>query len=265
MLSYKNEGVLFNSNNINKNEEVHNMKKIIKFILISIIAIVLIVVTYAVGSGYILYKKTIKTMSLQDKVTQIQQADYFVNIDEIPEDYINAVIAVEDHRFEEHGAVDLIAIARALTSDIKNKELVEGGSTITQQVVKNLYFMEKDTKSDSLDRKIAEIIMGIELEKNYSKDEIFELYANNIYFGDGYYCLKDAANGYFDKEPSEMNRYECTLLAGIPNAPSVYSPNVNPELSKKRHEKVIRAMVKYGYLTQEEADEINLDEYYENR
>jgi len=239
------------------------MKKIIKIVLITIIAIILTIGMYVFGSGYVLYKKTIKTMSLQDKVTQIQQNEKFVKINQMPKEYKDAVIAVEDHRFEKHGAVDFIAIARALTSDIINKDLVEGGSTITQQVVKNLYFMESDTKKDSIDRKVAEIILGIELESKYSKEEIFELYANNIYFGDGYYCIKDAAKGYFNKEPSEMNLYESTLLAGIPNAPSVYSPNVNPELSKQRQAKVIRSMVKYGYLTQEEADKINLNEYYE--
>jgi membrane peptidoglycan carboxypeptidase len=235
------------------------MKKLIKITIIIILALIFTVGIYVWASGYLFYKKTVRNQSLSDKINEIRQAEYFVSINEIPEDYKNAVIAVEDHRFEEHGAVDLIAIARALTSNVKNKDLVEGGSTITQQVVKNLYFMDEDTKSDSLDRKIAEVIIGIELEKNYSKDEIFELYANNIYFGDGYYNLRDAAKGYFNKKPSELNLYECTLLAGIPNAPSVYSPNVNPELSKQRQAKVIRSMVKYGYLTQEEADKISLD------
>lgn len=240
------------------------MKKIVKIILISILAIILTIGIYISASGYIFYKNTVKTANLEDKVKQISQSESFIPISEIPEDYINAVIAVEDHRFKEHGAIDVIAIGRAISSDVKNKELVEGGSTITQQVVKNLYYMEDDTKNDSLDRKISEIIIGVQLEKKYSKDEILELYANNIYFGDGYYCIKDAAEGYFGKLPSEMNLYECTLLAGIPNAPSVYSPNVNPELSKQRQAKVIRSMVKYGYLTQEKADEIDLNEYYEN-
>lgn len=240
------------------------MKKIVKIILISILAIILTIGIYISASGYIFYKNTVKTANLEDKVKQIRQSESFIPISEIPEDYINAVIAVEDHRFKEHGAIDVIAIGRAISSDVKNKELVEGGSTITQQVVKNLYYMEDDTKNDSIDRKISEIIIGVQLEKKYSKDEILELYANNIYFGDGYYCIKDAAEGYFGKLPSEMNLYECTLLAGIPNAPSVYSPNVNPELSKQRQAKVIRSMVKYGYLTQEKADEIDLNEYYEN-
>ncbi|MCR5145987.1 MAG: transglycosylase domain-containing protein [Clostridia bacterium] len=240
-----------------------DLKKIVKITLISIVAIILTIGIFLFGSGYVFYKNAVKNESLEDKISKIQQSEKFVKMDEIPIEYKNAVIAVEDHRFEEHGAIDLIAIGRALTSDIKNKDVVEGGSTITQQVIKNLYFMKEDTKNDSLDRKIAEIIMGIQLEKKYSKDEIFELYANNIYFGDGYYNIRDAAKGYFGKEPSELNLYECTLLAGIPNAPSVYSPNVNPELSKKRHAKVIRSMVKYGYLTQEQADSINLNEYYE--
>ena len=205
------------------------MKKIVKIILISILAIILTIGIYISASGYIFYKNTVKTANLEDKVKQIRQSESFIPISEIPKDYINAVIAVEDHRFKEHGAIDVIAIGRAISSDVKNKELVEGGSTITQQVVKNLYYMEDDTKNDSLDRKISEIIIGVQLEKKYSKDEILELYANNIYFGDGYYCIKDAAEGYFGKLPSEMNLYECTLLAGIPNAPSVYSPNVNPE------------------------------------
>lgn len=235
------------------------MKKILKFVIIATIGIIIGIGVFAFSSGYIYYKSTINNASLSDKVMQIRKAEYFVPMKEIPQNYKNAVIAVEDHRFEEHGAVDIIAIGRALTSNVKNQELVEGGSTITQQVVKNMYFMEDTEKKNSLDRKIAEILIGINLEKNYSKDEIFELYANNIYFGDGYYCIKDAAKGYFNKKPSEMDLYECTLLAGVPNAPSVYSPTVNPELCRQRQAKVIRSMVKYGYLTQEEADKIDLN------
>lgn len=237
------------------------MKKVIKKVILILVILILIVSTFVFIKGYNLYNKTIKNTNISEKVSQIQNAEYFVPINEIPKDYINAVIAVEDHRFYEHGAIDVIAITRAVTSNFKNKELTEGGSTITQQVAKNLYFMTKETKDDSLDRKVAEILIGIYLENNYTKDQIFELYVNNIYFGDGYYCIKDATEGYFNKEPDEMNLYECTLLAGIPNAPSVYSPNVNPELSKKRQEKVIKSMVKYGYLEQSIADQINLNEY----
>lgn len=232
------------------------MKKTIKKAVLIFLTLIIILTIYIFGRGYILYKKVTKNMSLADSMNNIRSSEKFVSWNEMPEDYKNAVIAVEDHRFYEHGAVDFIAIARALTSNFRQKELAEGGSTITQQVVKNLYFMDGSTQSDSLDRKIAEIIMGAKIENSCSKEEIFELYVNNIYFGDGYYCLKDASEGYFNKEPKDMNISESTLLAGIPNAPSVYSPTVNPELSKKRQQKVIQSMVKYGYLTQEEADKI---------
>lgn len=232
------------------------MKKLTRKIILAILTILVLIVIYIFGRGFVLYKKVTKNMSLSDKINQIKTSEKFVGWDELPQYYKDAVIAVEDHRFFEHGTVDIISIGRALTSNVKQKDLAEGGSTITQQVVKNLYFMELNTKSDSLDRKIAEIIIGIQIEKNYSKEEIFELYVNNIYFGDGYYCIKDAAKGYFNKEPKDMTLSESTLLAGIPNAPSVYSPSVNPELSKQRQKKVINSMVKYKYLTQEEANKI---------
>ena len=130
--------------------------------------------------------------------------------------------------------------------------LAEGGSTITQQLAKNTYFTQKK----EFTRKIAEIFMAFEFEKECSKEEIFELYVNTMYFGDGYYCVANASKGYFDKDVSEMNLYECTLLAGIPNAPSVYAPTKNPELARQRQAQVLNKMVKYNYLTQEDADKI---------
>ena len=98
--------------------------------------------------------------------------------------------------------------------------------------------------------------MAIDLEKNYSKDEILELYINTIYFGEGYYGIKEASEGYYKKEPKDLTLYEATMLAGVPNAPSVYAPTINPDLAQSRQGKVIRSMVKYGYLSQEEADKI---------
>ena len=106
-------------------------------------------------------------------------------------------------------------------------------------------------------RKIAEVFVAEDLEKNYSKEEILEIYVNTIYFGDGYYGIYDASQGYYKKEPKDLTLYEATLLAGVPNAPSVYAPTINPDLAKSRQGKVIRSMVEYGYLTQEEADSIS--------
>ena len=133
---------------------------------------------------------------------------------------------------------------------------VEGGSTITQQLAKNIYF----TQEKKMTRKIAEMFMAFKIERNLSKEEILELYLNTSYFGNGYDTVKEASRGYFGKEPNEMTDGECVMLAGIPNAPSVYAPTVNPELAKQRQKQVLDKMVKYEYLTQEEADTIYEEE-----
>ena len=168
------------------------------------------------------------------------------------EDYLNAVVSVEDRRFYDHGAIDFISIARAIYVNVTNFDLREGGSTITQQLAKNIYFIEMDP----FPRKLAEIFMAFAIEDNYSKDEILELYVNTSYFGDGYYGIKEACNGYLNKEPSEMDLNECTMMAGIPNAPSVYAPTKNPDLTKSRQGHVLETMVENGYISQEEANKI---------
>lgn len=226
-----------------------------KRILLVILIIFVVAATVILANGYGLYKDVIDEISLEDKVKEIREDENFVSLTSLPTKYQQAVIAVEDHRFKEHGAIDLIAIGRALWVNVTNFELREGGSTITQQVAKNLYFIENN--NNPINRKVAEIFMSFKLESIYSKDEILEIYVNTIYFGDGYYGIKEACNGYFDKEPQNMTLYEATMMAGIPNAPSVYAPTVNPELTRKRQKKVVDSMVEYGYLTQEEADAIH--------
>ena len=229
------------------------MKKFfIRLILLSTF-ILIIVGSVLFLNGYKLYKTTLETTSLKDKISEIKSNKSYVSSENVPDYYLNAIIAVEDHRYKEHGPVDYIAIARAILSNARAKEFNEGGSTITQQVAKNLYFITED---DFISRKIAETLVAIDLEKQYSKDEILELYINTIYFGEGYYGIKQASNGYYKKEPIDLNLYEATLLAGVPNAPSVYNPKVNPTLAKNRQGKVVRDMLEYGYLTQAEADNI---------
>ncbi len=228
------------------------MKIIKKFFLI-VLLILVIIGSVIFFKGYQLYKTTLEQTSLSSKIAEIKSNDTYVTTDEVPNYYLDAIIAVEDHRFKKHGAIDIIAIARAIFSNIQAKELNEGGSTITQQVAKNLYFITED---DFISRKIAEILVAIDLEKNYSKEDILEFYMNTIYFGEGYYGIREASNGYYKKEPKDLNLYEATLLAGVPNAPSVYAPTINPDLAKNRQGKVIRSMVEYGYLSEEEAKNI---------
>ena len=132
---------------------------------------------------------------------------------------------------------------------LRIKELQEGGSTITQQVAKNVVFNQEQ----SWTRKLGEIFAAFDLEKNYTKNEVFEIYVNTAYFGDGFYGIYDASHGYYNKDPKDLNLDEASMLAGVPNAPSLYSPNVNLNLAKKRQAHVIKKMQEYGYITQEQA------------
>ena len=226
--------------------------KLLKKVIIGIILLCLIIGVIVVGNGYMMYKEAIEEVPLSTLVEEIKSKQNYTEIKELPKIYIDAVIAVEDHRFYKHNGIDVIAIGRAIINDIKAMRFVEGGSTITQQLSKNTYF----TQEKKLTRKVAEVFMALEIEKNYDKDEILELYLNTSYFGDGYYTIKDACKGYFDKEPMQMNDYEAILLAGIPNAPSVYAPTKNPVLAKQRQRQVMEKMIKYEYLTEDEANEI---------
>ena len=228
------------------------MKKLLKYFIV-ILLIVVAIVSPFIYNGYTMYKEALQETPLEVKIAQIKEKDGYATYDEIPIMYLNAVIAVEDRRFYTHRGVDPVSIGRAVINDIKTMSLAEGGSTITQQLCKNIYF----TQEKKLERKVAEAFMAIELEKELnSKDEILELYANTSYFGGGCYTIKDAARYYYDKELDELTDSECIMLAGIPNAPAVYAPDVNPELAKQRQMQVINKMIQYGYLSQEKADEI---------
>lgn len=219
--------------------------KILKktLLIVFIIFLVLLSILFFIGFGY--YSKVLKEKPLVDRITEITSKENFVKFDDLNKNYINAVIAVEDHRYFDHGPVDFIAITRAIFTNIKDNEFDQGGSTITQQVSKNILFTQERT----LARKLGEIFGAFDLEKNYSKNEIFELYVNTAYFGDGYYGIYSASRGYFNKEPKDLNLYESTMIAGVVNAPSVYSPTVNPELAKQRQKLVLNCMLNYGYIS----------------
>ena len=230
------------------------MFKIIKRIIIFVLIFGFIGFGFIIYNGYNLYKNALNTINLMEKTAQIQEDNSYAKLDNLPIYYKNAVISVEDHRFYNHGPIDLFAIARATFSNIRYGKFLEGGSTITQQVAKNLYFINTD--SNSIYRKIAEIFMAYDLEKNYEKDEVLEFYINTIYFGDGYYGIEEACNGYLNKNAKDMSLYEATMMAGIPNAPSVYAPTVNLDLTLSRQRKVISTMVENEYITQEQANEL---------
>ena len=215
------------------------MKKFKKILLVLILIILSIFAIY-IGQGYKMYKNALDDKPLEEMVQEIRSQKSYTKISNIPDIYKDAVIAVEDHRFYDHKGIDIIAIGRALLNDIRARELVEGGSTITQQLAKNMYF----TQDKTLTRKIAEVFMAKKIESNYNKEEILELYVNYIYYGSGYYDIKSASLGYFDKEPQDLTEGESIMLAGIPNAPSVYNPKVSPKLARERQKQVIDKMIK---------------------
>ena len=228
------------------------IKNIFRSMFLLVMSVMLLAGFTVAGQGYGLYRDAVEDMSLEDKVASIRSKEGYTTLRELPQVYLNAVVSVEDHRFYHHFGLDPIAIGRALLHDIQARRYVEGGSTITQQLAKNLYF----TQEKELTRKAAEVFVALELEKRYSKDEILELYVNSIYFGDGYDTAGDASRGYFGKEPEQMSEYESTLLAGIPNAPGRYAPTKSQELAEKRQMQVLRRMEACGYFSQEEAETV---------
>lgn len=183
--------------------------------------------------------------SLEAKVDRKQ----FVSSKDIPDMMKKAIVATEDRRFYDHGALDLVSVTRALVTNYMAGQTLEGGSTIAQQTVKNIFLSHDRT----LARKIEELALAVRLEKNYTKDEILELYLNTIYFGHGAYGIKDAARIYFGKDVKDLNVSQCAMLAGLPQAPSVYDPITHPEEGIRRMVVVLTLMAQQEYISSEDA------------
>ena len=201
------------------NKKKHTALKTVRNILLILFAVCVIAAGAVTLRGYHMYTCALERLPVLKAAGEVRAKDGFTPLSELPDTYLDAVVAAEDHRFYEHGGVDYIAIGRALYNDIKTMSFAEGGSTITQQLAKNLYF----TQEKELTRKVAEVFMA-------------------------------ASRVYFQKEPSDMTDYQCTLLAGIPNAPSVYDLNENPDLASERQRQVVGLMVKYAGLSRDKAD-----------
>lgn len=171
-------------------------------------------------------------------------------LSDIPLTLVNAFIAAEDARFYQHEGVDLVSITRAFFKNLEAGSVVQGGSTITQQVTKSFLLTPEKTYS----RKIKEAILAYRIDKTFSKEEILYLYLNQIYLGHGAYGVAAAAENYFDKSIRDLTLAECAVIAGLPQAPSRYSPYKNPDLARKRQKYVLARMVENRFITQAEAD-----------
>ena len=174
-----------------------------------------------------------------------------VRLSDIPVNLQNAVLAKEDPRFYQHNGFDVKGIARAAVNNIIHRKVVEGGSTITQQLATSIFL----TRERRFTRKIKELILSLQIEKYYTKQEILELYFNQIYLGNGAYGVEAAARSYFGKHVNELNLEECAMLAALPQAPSRYDPYKNPDLAKEKRDIVIAKMAQHAYISEEQKEE----------
>lgn len=186
---------------------------------------------------------------LRESLESRVHREKFVPYDKIPDLLKKGIIATEDRRYYDHGAVDIIGVARAFITNSMAGETLEGGSTIAQQTVKNIFLSNERTMT----RKLEELALAVQLEWNYSKEEILELYLNTIYFGHGAYGVGEASRVYFGKEPKDLDLSQCAMLAGLPQAPSAYDPISHPQEGAKRMTTVLALMAQEGYITPEEA------------
>lgn len=214
------------------------MRKVLAVSFMVILAVfIMYMVTWEDGSS--------KYKFGNDLVEQVRaHVPNYVTIDQIPHNLIHAVVAVEDQRFFKHVGFDPVGIVRALVQNIKNGEISEGASTITQQLAKNLFLTQEKT----LERKARELFLAIKLEQIYTKEQILEMYLNVIYFGEGAYGIQSASKTYYHKNTWELSLEECATLAGLPQAPSAYNPKKHADMAEKRKRVVFDRMKKYGLI-----------------
>lgn len=223
-------------------------KTILRSFLKAIALLSALILLSMASYGYFLYSEIVQKEPVLSKVETLRSQKDYVLYKDISPDFLNAIYSIEDRRFYKHGAVDYLALMRAVTRNVRRGRLSEGGSTITQQLAKNMYFNHKR----SLSRKLAEFYLAHELENLLSKEEILELYVNIIYYGDGYYGISQASHGYFHKTPKELTLNEASLLAGLPNAPSLLSLSKNYTGAQRRQQEVLEAMLDTRTISKED-------------
>lgn len=229
-------------------------KRIIKRFVLGGLAILvcgaLIVGSLLLKQGYDVYQSKVAALPVESAFSTIINSEDYAQFQQLPADYVNAVTSVEDHRFFFRRGIDIIAIGKAFLENVTSGSIVRGGSTITQQVAKNIYF----DMSQVLSRKIAEVFFVNDIESKYDKETIFSVYVSIINFGDGYFGIKDAAQGYLNKDVSDLTLCESALLAGLPQSPANYQLSNHSEATYNRYLQVLAAMVEYDHITQQQYD-----------
>ena len=229
------------------------MKRLLKVLLILVLLAGVCGSAILIYQGHSNYQQLSKEHPLADRIAEVQDRDDYVSIEEISPYLIDATVSVEDKNFYSHNGVDLAGVARAVLSNLFGIGEPSGGSTISQQLCKNLYGLFYDT---SITRKITEAFLTYELEGNYEKDEILELYLNVINYGDGYIGIAAASRGYFGKEPSQLTLDEASLLAGIPQSPSNFQLSDHLTQAQEKQKVVLEAMVRENKISEAQMNEI---------
>jgi penicillin-binding protein 1A len=246
---------------IKKQQQTENFQYFFTIFIASLMAGAMALVLYVVSLPSIAqlanYEPTLTSQVVASDGTVIKTFGAYkserVTIEEMPDNLKNALIATEDKNFYHHKGFDVIALMRSTASNILAGRIVQGASTITQQLARILFLNQEKT----FDRKFKELILAFRLEKSIPKKQILEMYLNNVYLGEGAYGVEAASEVYFNKKVSQLTLAESALIAGLPQAPSVYSPYQNMELALKRRSKVLKRMADEGYITPEQAGEAN--------
>ena len=203
-------------------------------------------------------QKFFLALNMEEVINPLREDANWVKLADIPKNMQNALIAIEDHKFYEHDGISPTSILRAILANVSEGEVAQGGSTLTQQFVKNTFLTHEQT----MERKIEEAILSVVLEDKYSKDEILEMYLNTTYFGAGATGIHQASKAYFGKHVSRLTLEEAAVLAALPYAPSALNPLEHPIECKQRQMLVLNAMAKHGFITQEAADEAKAEYVY---
>ena len=235
---------------MNTVKKKHPIRRFIVIIFGILVGCTVFGVSVLLKQGYDIYSEKVSKLPIESAFGTIMRSDDYVGFDQLPSDYVNAVTSVEDHRFFYRRGIDLIAIGKAMLENVTSGTIVRGGSTITQQVAKNIYF----DMSQVFSRKTAEIFFVNDMESKFDKETIFSIYVSIINFGDGYFGIKDAALGYLNKPVEELTLCESALLAGLPQSPTNYQLSNHSEATYNRYLQVLAAMVEYDHITQQQYD-----------
>ena len=226
-----------------------SLKKLLSFLVFLCLVLSVSGTVFLFHIGRIKSREATADRPVREAAQVYLDCDSCLAFEEIDPDFVNAVTSIEDKRFFERTGFDWVALVRAVINNFKAKRMVEGGSTISQQIAKNLYYVNV---TRGFDEKISEVFLMADLESAFSKEELFAVYVNMNYYGDGYWGLRNAAEGYYQKDPGDLSPAVAAMLAGIPNAPALYQLSTGHDKALARQRKILQAMRKNKYITEEE-------------